>query len=296
MPDERIAAIAARQHGVFTEHQARSVGFSEKGIRWRVATGRWVKLYRGVHAIAGAPRTEEQRVIAAVLSMGPRAVAGSLTAAWLYGLIEKPPDLVYVAMPSGQHRRRRRCIALIEATLTRTDVRTINAIPVTAPNRTIVDIAAVLPRKHLGAALDEAVVLGFTTVGAVRRYVKDRRLGHRPGARNLRLVLDDRTKGVSRRGLEKLFRRKLRASDLPEPVRQHPIGDSFIDFAYPDANVAIELDGLRDHFSEEAFKSDRRRQNEIVLAGYDVLRFTWEDVDARWPRVVETIRRALDSA
>jgi very-short-patch-repair endonuclease len=111
--------------------------------------------------------------------------------------------------------------------------------------------------------------------------------------KTLKRLLDDRTKGVPQKELEKLFLRKLRTAVIPEPVRQHPCGSHFIDLAYPDAKLAIELDGLRDHFSADAFKRDRRRQNEIVLAGYTVLRFTWEDVQDRWPNVEATIRRAL---
>jgi very-short-patch-repair endonuclease len=76
-------------------------------------------------------------------------------------------------------------------------------------------------------------------------------------------------------------------------VRQLPCGSYFIDFAYPAAKLAIELDGRAQHFSGWAFREDPRRQNEIVLAGFDVLRFTWMDVEGRWPTVEATIRRAL---
>ena len=40
--------------------------------------------------------------------------------------------------------------------------------------------------------------------------------------------------------------------------------------------VACEVDGYEHHSSREAFTRDRQRQNDLVLAGWTVLRFTWE--------------------
>ena len=295
-PDEAIATVAACQHGAFTNRQAVSVGFSQAAILNRRTTKRWLDAHRGVYVIAGSPRTEEQRVMAAVLALGPRAVAASLTAAWLHGLVEKCPERCYVAMPPGQHRQVRKGIVLLEASLTQSDVRTVNSIRATGPNRTVVDAAAVMSRSALEAVLDDAVLRGLTTVPLLRRYIKERRLEHRPGMRVLRELLDDRITGVSYKELEKMFLRKLRAALLPEPVRQHPIGRYFVDVAYPDARIAIELDGRAHHFSGKAFREDPRRQNEIVLAGYSLLRFTWEDVHGRWRATEAVLRRAIDSA
>ncbi len=293
-PDTRIAALAARQHGAFTTAQALAVELTMHAITHRLQTGRWIKLHLGVYAIAGTPRTDEQRIIAAVLSLGPQAVAASLTAAWLLGLVERPGDLVYVVLPDGQHRQGRKGIGVREARLTRTDVRTVNGIRCTGPERTIVDVAGVVTKAVLEAIVDDAVQLGRTTIPKLRRYVSERRLGHRPGAKMLRELLDDRTKGVPQKDLEKLFIGKLRRTDLAEPKRQVPCGTFFIDFAYPDAKVAIELHGKGWHFNGRAFREDPRRQNQIVLAGWrKPLIFTWEDVDERWPVVEATIRRAL---
>jgi very-short-patch-repair endonuclease len=136
--------------------------------------------------------------------------------------------------------------------------------------------------------------MGLTTVAKLRRYIRERNLQHRPGMKTLRRLLDDRTKGVPQKELEKLFLRKLRATALPEPVRQQPCGRFFIDFAYPEHRIAIELYGKAWHADGKAFREDPRRMNEIVLAGWrKPLVFTWEDVDERWRAVEATIRRAL---
>ena len=50
-----------------------------------------------------------------------------------------------------------------------------------------------------------------------------------------------------------------------------------VDLAYPHRRVAIELDSVRWHHNRRSFVEDRRRWNRIMLAGWDVLNFTWDD-------------------
>jgi very-short-patch-repair endonuclease len=64
----------------------------------------------------------------------------------------------------------------------------------------------------------------------------------------------------------------------PEPVQQHWVRLGTrrcrIDLAYPDFRVAIEVDGWDAHRSRTAFDRDRARENDLVVAGWRVLRFT----------------------
>jgi very-short-patch-repair endonuclease len=71
------------------------------------------------------------------------------------------------------------------------------------------------------------------------------------------------------------------------------VGDRRLDFAYPDQKIMIELDGRIDHSKKRIFEDDRKRQNDLVLAGWTVLRFTWDDVTKRPAEVARTIERAL---
>ena len=289
-PDELIARIAAAQHGAFTNAQARAAGHSPAAIRCRRETGRWATLYPGVYAMNGAPATWEQRVMAVTLLYG--GVASSITAARLLGILGRAEAPIHVTLPPGQHRCKRASIVLHQATLTRTDVRTVDNIPVTGPERTLVDLAAVLTERALEAALDDAIQLGLTTIPKLRTYIRRRNLGHLPGMGAFRKLLDDRAKGAMQKELERMFRRKLKASGLPEPVRQFPVGRHRIDFAFPAKKIAIELDGLG-HLAAAAFRRDKRKDNKIVLAGFALFHFTWEDVDDRWSEVESTLRRAL---
>ncbi len=67
----------------------------------------------------------------------------------------------------------------------------------------------------------------------------------------------------------------------------------YLDIAFPDHHLAIEIDGREFHDTPEAFESDRWRQNDIVLAGWRVLRFTASMVRDHPQIVLRQIERAL---
>jgi very-short-patch-repair endonuclease len=60
-----------------------------------------------------------------------------------------------------------------------------------------------------------------------------------------------------------------------------------------DARIAIELDGFAQHRTGATFRDDRRRQNALILEGWLLLRFTWDDVTRNGEIVIDTLRRAL---
>lgn len=69
-----------------------------------------------------------------------------------------------------------------------------------------------------------------------------------------------------------------------------------VDLAFPAARVAVEYDGRVVHEREDVFRRDRRRQNDLVRAGWTVLRFAAADL--RWGAAgaVAQVRAVLRSA
>lgn len=49
----------------------------------------------------------------------------------------------------------------------------------------------------------------------------------------------------------------------------------YIDIAFKQQKLAIEIDGRLHETDEELFESDRWRQNALVSEGWRVVRFTW---------------------
>jgi very-short-patch-repair endonuclease len=57
-----------------------------------------------------------------------------------------------------------------------------------------------------------------------------------------------------------------------------PDGEYRLDYAIPDAKVALEVDGYVWHFSPEHKRSDEARRRRLVLEGWRRLVYTWVDV------------------
>ena len=57
--DEALATHAALHHGVFRGLHARMAGLTKRQIETRIADQRWLRLYRDVYRVNGAPATWE---------------------------------------------------------------------------------------------------------------------------------------------------------------------------------------------------------------------------------------------
>lgn len=57
--------------------------------------------------------------------------------------------------------------------------------------------------------------------------------------------------------------------------------------------LVVEVDGAAFHSERAAFESDRRRDAELIARGYSVLRFSYRQVESRWPEVSRALRACL---
>lgn len=67
------------------------------------------------------------------------------------------------------------------------------------------------------------------------------------------------------------------------------LGRYRLDFALPDLQIGIELDGYDYHSTKEAFTNDRKRQRRIETAGWRLLRFSGSEV---WDDAERCVREA----
>lgn len=68
----------------------------------------------------------------------------------------------------------------------------------------------------------------------------------------------------------------------------------FVDFAWPALGLLVECDSMLAHSTPEQLQSDLNRQNELVAAGWRVLRFTYWDVRDRPKYVIKTLSQHFD--
>jgi very-short-patch-repair endonuclease len=157
-----------------------------------------------------------------------------------------------------------------------------DAIPVTTPICTLIDIAGRLDRGELEAAINAADKLGLTDPEKIRAALD--RLGGRPGVRTLRDALDRRTFTLTDSELERGFLSLIRDAGLPKPLTQQYVNGLKVDFFWPELQLVVETDGLRYHRTPAQQARDRVRDQIHAASGATSLRFTRAQVwfEPRW--------------
>jgi len=299
--DVALARLAATQHGLLSRTQIYQNGGDSNFVARRITRGHYTEVADHVVALAGAPPTWHRAVLAAVLSSGPDAVASHETAAVLYGLLDRRPGLIDVTTP-GPLPRRRSWNAHRSRDLIGRYVTEHNAIPITTPARTVLDLAGVKPWLTARVA-DAAVRLDLMTHADLGRMVEEVARKGRPGITACRELVVSRLEWSDRNEseLEDRFLGLLAGAGLPLPQPQLVIldrGGNFVcrvDYAYEEQRAAIWLDGYRFHRDEAIFRRDRTVQNKVVALGWQPYRYTWWDVDLRPEALCAEMARLLRS-
>ena len=300
MPSQRahdrvISALAAERHGVVARSLLLEHGIPLWLIDERVQTRQLVVLHRGVYALGHAELRAEGWWLAAVESYKSRAVLSHDTAAALWGLVDAPTFPVHVSAPGRSGVRRRRGVVPHRPdTLPADEVTVHRAIPVTTVARTILDVAAAVRGRRLEQVVRRAARL--------RRFDRrdqlalvERHLHHRgaPELGRLLVALDGRGTDDFRSQMEVAFAQLCDDYGLARPIiNGHVLGER-VDFHWPDARLVVETDGFEFHAMPTTFADDRRRDQKLTLAGYTVVRLTWEQVTADAARTARTISALL---
>lgn len=293
--DAAIAAIAASQHGVVTHRQLAALGLSAVAVSRRARRGALHRLHRGVYAVGHPLLTQRGRWQAAVLACGHDAALAFRSAGAMWRLLE-PTGItpIDVVVPHG--RRAHDGVRTYAAVLPDDERTRHDGIPVTTPERTLLDLAAVLGRHRLQRAADLAGVGDPSR----RRRIEELLERHR-GARGLVvlrevIVAAQEGRAIPRSEFEERFVRFLRLHGLPSAATNGEItvGDVpyEIDAAWPERRIAVEVDGWEFHRTREAFEADRERDRRLAVAGWRVVRITWRQLRDD-PEVVGAHLRAL---
>ena len=301
--DQALAAVASRQHGLFTVSQALDLGATRLMVLGRAKAGRIVKEDVDVYRFAGLPPSWESRLLARVLAAGEGALASHRAAAALWGFEGFNKGTPELSIPRGR-RYRRTGVRTHESTdLERCGARVRNGIRVTDPARTLLDLGRFVGDKPLASAIESARRLRLTDWSELISTLARHARKGRPGIRRLRRTIARHAHRdeVTDSDFELLVLVLLLEHGLPEPVLHHQLrgpDESFIaeiDLAYPGLRIAIELDGGV-HRDGDTFESDRPRQNRIVLEGWVVLRFTWATFRDRPEEIVREVSAAIRAA
>jgi very-short-patch-repair endonuclease len=275
------------QDGVITLAQARDAGLSLQAVQRRVRSGRWRRCARGVYFVDDRPFGDAARIRSTVWGYGEEAAASGLSAAWWQGLTRFVPDVIEVTVPRNNHGRVHQGSRLRRRDLDPADVVVRERLRVTASALTVIEAAV---RHRTGAKLMDSALQRHVELRELWRvHLRNKGRYGAPAARRLLQAAADGARSEAERLLVKL----LREAGITGWRTNYPVGGYKVDVAFPKQKVAIEVDGLAHHSDSEDFHSDRVRQNNIVLLGWQVLRFTWLDLVEYPDRVIAVIRSAI---
>ena len=188
--DAQIIPLALRQHGLFTRHQARAAGTTRHQFEHRLSTGVWERRSSVVLALAGAPASFEQSVMAACLQTEGN-VASHRASAALRGV----PQVQRVVEVTSLYGCSRNPFGIVHrsADLLSDDIELVGLIPATTLARTAADLFTCLRPARAAWIIEGLLGRGQLTIGELAEvHGRFARQG-RPGTVHLRDLPAGRT-------------------------------------------------------------------------------------------------------
>jgi hypothetical protein len=301
--DAAIAALAARQHSVFTEAHVAEVGFTPHQRDFRVRTGRWESLHPGVYRIGGVADSWRAQVLAACWAAHHFAVASHRSAAALWDLPGGSTDVIEITCRRGLRAQPSSLIVHETKLLPDDDATVIDGIPSTTVDQTLLGLAAVVPPPVVEMALDRALRLELTTQSSLGSFVQRKRGSGRNGVGVLRSMIAarDPLAGVPESVMETKLKQLLRRHGLPVPAFQYVIRHAGcfvarVDAAYPELRIAIEYDSYEHHTGRLALVRDNDRRNHLARIDWRSVAFTAADLRDDGGQALGALRAARRQA
>ncbi len=273
-PDERAAALAARQHGALSHQQALAAGLSRRQIELRLAKRRWYGVALGVYVVAGAPNTWRQQAwIGSLASTSAGGLVSHTTLLALHALIE-PERKPHVSVPRGQATRSG--VAIVHrSTVPYIDRATVDGLRCTSVSRALVDVAGMLSGPEFDTVLDDALCRRLASPRSVLAAAA--RIGPgRRGLTRLRSLLQVWTEDIEPGSVAEVrLLRMLGELGVAGLVTQHEVRDddgrlvARLDLAAPAERCAFEYDG-RERHGPRRWERDEARYAALRALGWQV--------------------------
>jgi predicted transcriptional regulator of viral defense system len=203
----KLYDLAASQGGFFTARQARDAGYADNVHPYHVRSHNWIRAARGVYRLAQFPLHSRPDLMVWQLWSRNRhdehqGVFSHATALTLYELSDVMPAKLDMTVPPGLRRMAAipAVLRLHHARLTERDVETADAVRVTTPLRTLLDViaeGAIAPELQ-AQAVDQALRRGLV----MRRQLETARVSTRARQRIdrvLKQIPDDSSTSVHNR-------------------------------------------------------------------------------------------------
>ncbi len=285
--------VAEEQGGLISRRQLRGIDVPARTVDHWLAGGRLRPTgAAGVYRVAGAPDTARTPAWFAVLST--RSPLSFHSAAAWWEMPVEPDGWVHITRFDRRRLDWPHGVRVHRVALDPSSVVSRRGLPVTSRPETVLDCMGALSFGRALTLADRALQQGWLSEPDIDRRLRN--FSGRWGNRQIRRIADQLTRGVDAES-ERRLHELLRAAHLTGWVAQHPVttraGRFVIDVAFPELRLAVEVDGYAYHSDDVAFQRDRSRQNALIAAGWQVLRFTWRDIVERPHQVIAQIRALL---
>src|SRR5215210_8561522 len=162
MNDVRLIQLASRQHRCIATQQLHALGYGDAAIAHRVDSGRLIRLYEGVFAVAPVLDDEWTRWMAATLT-APGSVLSHATAAAAWRVWNPGAAFDVVTRPGDGGPVRLEGLLVCRSRTLAGNTTSHRGVPITTPERTLLDVAPHVERRALARAVREACRLGCTS-------------------------------------------------------------------------------------------------------------------------------------
>lgn len=295
--DQRILSIAAANDYVVTREALLSAGVGRSSVHRRVGSTLTPVAY-GVYVVG---HVNGDRLLRASLMAVEGSAAADECAGRLLGLPLRDREVVAIVAPRGRGARLPEPIRLRSTRhLPSPDIVEIDRMRVTTTERTICDLARVVPpvkTQHLIEwAVTERLMTAQSFLACARAFCRRGRTGSAVVRALSHELLDGAPLPAS--VLERKGKELFSTADLAD-FELHfvpPWSDGItgiVDVAWPRAKLIVELDGRRWHSVTAAQNEDRRRDRVATSHGWVVARFGWQEVVERPDHVVAEVRHLL---
>jgi hypothetical protein len=284
MEDERSLRWRSQlqsQSRVVSRQQARDAGWPQGTIDARLRSGIWQRLHRGTYATFTGDLSRDAKLWAAVLAAGLGAALSHETAAEVDGLIDKPIRQIHISVPAERRpcRRKIRGVVIHRSRCLVPEWQPPWHLPRTTVEDTVLDLVA---EAH---SFDDAY--GWISKAVGRRLTSPQSLSKALARRSrirwrawITVALEDAADGVHSPLERNYIYGVERAHGLPTARRQakrrHGSGTRYLDNAYEEYGLCVELDGLAAHPAEGRWR-DTHRDNANLVQGTQTLRYGWPD-------------------
>ncbi len=284
------------QQGLLTRDQATDL--PTRSLHRRASGREWIREGPRLIRHVAAPRTDQQRALAAVLDAGEHALLshGSAAALWgLPGFSLCPVHVVTIRRSHPVHRpvgtvHRMRALQPHHGTA-------LNGIPVVRPELLALQLCGSLSAARAERMFDRAWSMRLLSGRSTRRLLDEVSGSGVRGVTVLRAILDDRGGDYvpPASGLEGRFAQIIREANLPAFERQVDLGSDVwcgrVDFFDPEHKILVEVDSERFHAALSDARSDEERAERLRRAGFRIVRVTDDQVFHRPWQVVDAVRR-----